>query len=72
MDLSINAMGILAVVIAQKPKKDIGEIPPSKLIKNLSHGRSTLRYQIPGDLGQEFMSPSPTLGVTDSSSKRGK
>ncbi|KAI0311286.1 acyl transferase domain-containing protein, partial [Amylostereum chailletii] len=56
-DVPIKAVDILAVVVAQKLKKQISEVPLSKSIKDLSNGKSTLQNEILGDLGAEFASP---------------
>jgi fatty acid synthase subunit alpha, fungi type len=56
-DVPIKAVDILAVVVAQKLKKQLSEIPLSKSIKDLSNGKSTLQNEILGDLGSEFASP---------------
>ncbi|KAI0033531.1 fatty acid synthase [Vararia minispora EC-137] len=56
-DVPIKAVEILSVVVAQKLKKQLSEIPLSKSIKDLSNGKSTLQNEILGDLGAEFASP---------------
>ncbi|KAI0318372.1 hypothetical protein OF83DRAFT_1082945 [Amylostereum chailletii] len=48
-DAPIKAIDILVVVIAQKLKKQVSEVPLSKSIKN---GKSTLQNEILGDLGE--------------------
>ncbi|KAJ3214628.1 3-oxoacyl-[acyl-carrier-protein] synthase [Dinochytrium kinnereticum] len=45
---------ILMVLIAQKLKKPISDIPSSKSIKDLVGGKSTLQNEILGDLAAEF------------------
>ena len=51
----MKAIDILLVVVAQKLKKRIDEIPLSRAIKDLV-GKSTLQNEILGDLQQEFAS----------------
>jgi fatty acid synthase subunit beta len=55
-DVPVKAIDILLVVVAQKLKKRIEEIPLSKTIKDLVGGKSTLQNEILGDLQQEFAS----------------
>jgi fatty acid synthase subunit alpha len=55
-DVPIPATDILLVVIAQKLKKKVDEIPISKTIKDLVGGKSTMQNEILGDLQQEFAS----------------
>lgn len=55
-DVPIKALEILIVVVAQKLKKRVDEIPLSKSIKDLVGGKSTLQNEILGDLQQEFAS----------------
>ena len=57
----MKAIDILLVVVAQKLKKRVDEIPLSKSIKDLVGGKSTLQNEILGDLQQEFAS-SPEKG----------
>ena len=52
--VSIKAFDILLVIVAQKLKKRVDEIPLSKLIKDLVGGKSTLQNKILSDLQQEF------------------
>ena len=52
--VSIKAFDILLVIVAQKSKKRVDEIPLSKSIKDLVGGKSTLQNKILGDLQQEF------------------
>ncbi|KAF6759889.1 fatty acid synthetase alpha subunit [Ephemerocybe angulata] len=47
---------LLLVIVAQKLKKKVDEIPLSKSIKDLVGGKSTLQNEILGDLQQEFSS----------------
>ncbi|KAJ1548194.1 3-oxoacyl-[acyl-carrier-protein] synthase [Nowakowskiella sp. JEL0078] len=53
-DAPISAGEIMYVLIANKLKKPISEIPPSKSIKDLVGGKSTLQNEILGDFGAEF------------------
>ncbi|KAF8632253.1 hypothetical protein AX15_002000 [Amanita polypyramis BW_CC] len=53
-DVPIKAIDILTVVVAQKLKKKVDDIPLSKSIKDLVGGKSTLQNEILGDLQQEF------------------
>ena len=55
-DVPIKAIDILLVIVAQKLKKRVDEIPLSKSIKDLVGGKSTLQNEIIGDLQQEFAS----------------
>jgi fatty acid synthase subunit alpha, fungi type len=55
-DAPIKAIDILLVIVAQKLKKRVDEIPLSKSIKDLVGGKSTLQNEILGDLQQEFTS----------------
>jgi fatty acid synthase subunit alpha len=55
-DVPLKAVEILSVVVAQKLKKKIDEIPLSKTIKDLVGGKSTLQNEILGDLQLEFTS----------------
>ncbi|KAF8969171.1 fatty acid synthase [Flammula alnicola] len=55
-DVPVKAVDILLVVVAQKLKKRVDEIPLSKTIKDLVGGKSTLQNEILGDLQQEFSS----------------
>jgi len=55
-DVPIRALDILHVVVAQKLKKKVDEIPLSKSIKDLVGGKSTMQNEILGDLQQEFSS----------------
>ncbi|ORY41089.1 fatty acid synthase [Rhizoclosmatium globosum] len=53
-DAPITAGEILYAVIAHKLKKPLAEIAPTKSIKDLVGGKSTLQNEILGDLGAEF------------------
>ena len=55
-DAPITAAEILNVIVAQKLKKPVEEIPQAKSIKDLVGGKSTLQNEILGDLQQEFTS----------------
>ncbi|EKM78079.1 hypothetical protein AGABI1DRAFT_61049 [Agaricus bisporus var. burnettii JB137-S8] len=55
-DAPIKAIDILLVIVAQKLKKRVDEVPLSKSIKDLVGGKSTLQNEILGDLQQEFAS----------------
>ena len=56
-DVPIQSVDILLVVIAQKLKTRVDEIPLSKkIIKDLVGGKSTMQNEISGDLQQEFAS----------------
>ena len=53
-DAPLPAVDIVRVLVAQKLKKPLAEIPPSKAIKDLVGGKSTLQNELLGDLGKEF------------------
>ncbi|KAI9731111.1 MAG: 3-oxoacyl-[acyl-carrier-protein] synthase [Claussenomyces sp. TS43310] len=53
-DAPVGAVDIVRVLIAQKLKKPLLDIPLSKAIKDLVGGKSTLQNEILGDLGKEF------------------
>ena len=53
-DTPVTATDILRTLVAQKLKKPLADIPPSKAIKDLVGGKSTLQNEILGDLGKEF------------------
>ncbi|KAL7930693.1 fatty acid synthase subunit alpha [Trichoderma chlorosporum] len=53
-DISIEAIDIVHVLIAQKLKKPLSEIPIGKAIRDLVGGKSTLQNEIIGDLNKEF------------------
>ena len=55
-DEPLKALDTLRVIIAQKLKKKVEEIPLSKSIKDLVGGKSTLQNEILGDLNLEFSS----------------
>jgi fatty acid synthase subunit alpha len=55
-DAPIKALDVLAVIVAQKLKKKLDEVPLSKSIKDLVGGKSTLQNEILGDLQLEFSS----------------
>lgn len=58
-DVPITATEVIHVVIAQKLKKPIDEVPLSKAIKDLVGGKSTLQNEILGDLQKEFSNTVP-------------
>jgi fatty acid synthase subunit alpha len=60
-DEPLRALDTLLVIIAQKLKKRVEEIPLNKTIKDLVGGKSTLQNEILGDLGAEF-STAPEKG----------
>jgi len=53
-DVPVAAVDILRVLVAQKLKKPLADIPLTKAIKDLVGGKSTLQNEILGDLGKEF------------------
>ena len=55
-DVPIKGIDVLLVVIAQKLKKKVDEVPLSKSIKELVGGKSTLQNEILGDLQLKFSS----------------
>lgn len=55
-DEPLRALDTLLVIIAQKLKKKVEEIPVTKAIKDLVGGKSTLQNEILGDLQTEFSS----------------
>ena len=55
-DVPVKATEILLVIVAQKLKKKVDEVPLTKSIKDLVGGKSTLQNEILGDLQQEFSS----------------
>lgn len=55
-DVPLKATDTLRVIIAQKLKKPVGEVPLAKTIKDLVGGKSTLQNEILGDLQAEFAS----------------
>ncbi|KZT67951.1 hypothetical protein DAEQUDRAFT_367722 [Daedalea quercina L-15889] len=60
-DVPLKATDVLGVIVAQKLKKRVDEVPLSKSIKDLSGGKSTLQNEILGDLQLEF-SAAPEKG----------
>ena len=60
-DVPIKANDVLNVIVAQKLKKKVEEVPVSKSIKDLVGGKSTLQNEILGDLQMVFAS-SPEKG----------
>nr|ODN98836.1 hypothetical protein L204_02800 [Cryptococcus depauperatus CBS 7855] len=55
-DVPPKAVDTVRIIIAQKLKKQAGEIPLGKSLKELSGGKSTLQNEILGDLQVEFAS----------------
>jgi fatty acid synthase subunit alpha, fungi type len=55
-DVPLKALDVLIVIVAQKLKKKVDEVPLSKSIKDLVGGKSTLQNEILGDLQLEFTS----------------
>jgi fatty acid synthase subunit beta len=55
-DVSIKANDVLNVIVAQKLKKKVEDVPLPKSIKDLIGGRSTLQNEILDDLQMEFTS----------------
>jgi len=53
-DQPVMAKEILHVLVAQKLKKSLSEVPLTKSIKDLSAGKSTLQNELIGDLQKEF------------------
>ncbi|KAG8968299.1 3-oxoacyl-[acyl-carrier-protein] synthase [Tulasnella sp. 419] len=53
-DEPLRAVDTLRIIIAQKLKKKVEEVPLSKTIKDLVGGKSTLQNEILGDLQAEF------------------
>ncbi|ORX46933.1 hypothetical protein BCR36DRAFT_99854 [Piromyces finnis] len=53
-DAPVTASEIIRVILAQKLKKSLSEIPMTKSIKELSGGRSTVQNEVSGDLHTEF------------------
>ncbi|KAK2737905.1 3-oxoacyl-[acyl-carrier-protein] synthase [Myotisia sp. PD_48] len=53
-DAPVPAIDIVRSLIAQKLKKGLTDVPPSKAIKDLVGGKSTLQNELLGDLGKEF------------------
>ena len=55
-DEPLKAVDTLRLIIAQKLKKPVAEVPLNKTIKDLVGGKSTLQNEILGDLQGEFAS----------------
>lgn len=55
-DAPLKAVDTLRIIIAQKLKKSVNEVPLTKTIKDLVGGKSTLQNEILGDLQLEFSS----------------
>ena len=55
-DAPPKAVDTVRIIVAQKLKKPVSEIPLSKSLKELSGGKSTLQNEILGDLTVEFAS----------------
>ncbi|KZP00458.1 fatty acid synthase [Calocera viscosa TUFC12733] len=55
-DEPLKAVDTLRIIVAQKLKKKVEEVPLSKTIKDLVGGKSTLQNEILGDLQLEFTS----------------
>ncbi|KAM3159575.1 Fatty acid synthase subunit alpha [Lachancea thermotolerans] len=53
-DEPVNAALLLHVLVAQKLKKTLDQVPMAKTIKDLVGGKSTVQNEILGDLGKEF------------------
>ena len=53
-DEPVKASLLIHVLVAQKLKKPLDQIPMSKAIKDLVNGKSTVQNEILGDLGKEF------------------
>ncbi|EEH21370.2 fatty acid synthase subunit alpha [Paracoccidioides brasiliensis Pb03] len=53
-DAPVTALDVLRVLVAQKLKKPLADVPVTKAIKDLVGGKSTLQNEILGDLGKEF------------------
>jgi fatty acid synthase subunit alpha len=53
-DEPVKASLLIHVLVAQKLKKPLDQIPMSKAIKDLVNGKSTIQNEILGDLGKEF------------------
>ena len=53
-DEAVKAGLLLHVLVAQKMKKTLDQIPMAKTIKDLVGGKSTVQNEILGDLGKEF------------------
>ncbi|CEH12227.1 fatty acid synthase [Ceraceosorus bombacis] len=55
-DEPLKAVDTLRVILAQKLKKQLSDIPLSKAIKDLVGGKSTLQNELVASLGEEFSS----------------
>lgn len=53
-DEAVKASLLIHVLVAQKLKKPLEQVPMSKTIKDLVGGKSTVQNEILGDLGKEF------------------
>ncbi len=53
-DEPVKASLLLHVLVAQKLKKSLDQVPMGKAIKDLVNGKSTIQNEILGDLGKEF------------------
>ncbi|CCH46337.1 fatty-acid synthase complex protein, putative [Wickerhamomyces ciferrii] len=53
-DEPVKALLLIHVLVAQKLKKSLDQVPVSKAIKDLVNGKSTVQNEILGDLGKEF------------------
>ncbi|KAJ1741439.1 fatty acid synthase alpha subunit Lsd1 [Coemansia sp. RSA 1086] len=53
-NVPLQAVDVVRVVIAQKTKRSLIDIPASKSVKELTGGKSTLQNEILGDLLKEF------------------
>lgn len=53
-DAPVKAQLLLHVLVAQKAKKSLDNVPLSKTIKDIVNGKSTIQNEILGDLGKEF------------------
>ncbi|ONH68727.1 Fatty acid synthase subunit alpha [Cyberlindnera fabianii] len=53
-DEPVKAALLIHVLVAQKLKKSLDQVPMSKAIKDLVNGKSTIQNEILGDLGKEF------------------
>ncbi|KAJ9060861.1 fatty acid synthase alpha subunit Lsd1 [Entomophthora muscae] len=58
-DAPLSAANVLHIIIAQKLKKELSQVPMSKTIKDVVGGKSTLQNEILGDLQKEFGSNVP-------------
>jgi fatty acid synthase subunit alpha len=54
--VSPSRLEYISVIVAQKLKKKVKEVPLSKSIKDLVGGKSTLQNKVLGDLQQELTS----------------